>query len=89
MNKFLNKDDFTLEKKSTNSLYTWYKFVISGESANYLKKRYGLRYNNVKITIFDNDFYCTCGSIREDGLRSDVSDLYDFDVEELKEMKLI
>lgn len=43
-----NKDDFKLDK----IIYKWYRFVVSGESANYLKKYYKLKYDNVKVVIF-------------------------------------
>ena len=52
-----------------------YRFSVKGDSAEYIKNKYNLDYDNVFVAVFATGTEGTCGSFNNDKSRSDVTEL--------------
>ena len=67
----------------------FYRFDIKGDSARYIKEKYGLKYQNIFVAIFSDGSYGSVGSYIDDHTESDVSDLEDFELRDVyRQLKL-
>jgi len=80
------KKDFKYVEEIDTYYGNMYIFSVSGESANYLKKKYTLHYPNIRVNLFDDNSMSVV-SITDNKLQRDITDIDD--KEDLKELLLI
>lgn len=68
---------------SMNKYDYYYTYSVIGESANYLRNKYGLDYPNIQVHLFTCDNTMTVTSKTENRLNSDVTDIEEGDLKEL------
>lgn len=64
----------------------FYRYLVRGESSNYLMNKYKLDYPNIFFAISSNGNYGTCGSTNSNNTKSDVVDLEQEDLDEAFEV---
>ena len=78
--KIWHNDFYNLRRIGDNGFYS---FDVKGESAKYIKEKYGLNYNNIFVAIYSDGSYGTVGSFMNDYMKSDVSDLDDWELRDI------
>lgn len=80
-------DDFSNMRRIGDNGF--YQFDVRGDSARYIKEKYGLEYKNIFVAIFSDGSYGSVGSYIDDHTKSDVSDLEDFELRDIyRQLKL-
>lgn len=74
-------DDFYNMKRINDKGF--YRFDIKGESSKHLKEKYKLDYDNVFIAIYSDGSYGSVGSYQLHGVKSDVSDLDEYELKDI------